>query len=189
MRKSTIIIIFGSIAIVAGLSAVLMHWPSHNRPDAELLLEPEPVVLDVLRAEPARKQRLPLPWQPSGQAEPATVAPPPVVVDVAPEKPSAPAEKVLWAYQTDVCACDSTACIVELADRHTALLMSLRDFDPGNAGQKALIEDIKECIELVRAREQPVDFKTPAVLAAQRDQERREMMLRENDGPEGSRSQ
>jgi hypothetical protein len=188
MRKSTIVI-FGSIAIVVGLSAVLVHWPSHNRPDAGLLLDPEPVVLDVLRAEPARKQHLPLPWPPSGQADPTIVAPRPAVVDVVPEKPSAPAEKVLWAYQTDVCACDSTACIVELADRHTALLMSLRDFDPGNAEQKALIEDIKECIELVRAREQPVDFKTPAELAAQRDQERREIMLRENGSPEDSRNQ
>ena len=141
-------------------------------------LDPEPVVLDVLRTEPARKQRLPLPWQPSSQAAPATVAPRPAVVDVVPEKPSAPAEKVLWAYQTDVCACDSTACIVDLADHHTALLMSLRDFDPGNAGQKALIEGIKECIELVRAREQPVDFRTPVELAAQRDQERQEIMLR-----------
>jgi hypothetical protein len=189
MRKSTIIIIFGSIALVAGLSAVLVHWPSNNRPDAEPLLEPEPVVLDVLHAEPARKQRLPLPWQPSSQAALATVAPRPAVVDVVPEKPSAPAEKVLWAYQADVCACDSTACIAELADRHTALLMSLRDFDPGNAEHKALIEGIKECIELVRAREQPVDFKTPAELAAQRDQERREIMLRENGSLEDSRNQ
>ena len=88
------------------------------------------------------------------------------MVDVVPEKLSAPAEKVLWAYQTDVCACDSTACIVELADRHTALLMSLRDFDPGNTEQRALIEGIKKGIELVRAREQPVDFKTPAPDAA-----------------------
>lgn len=95
MHKLTIIIIFSSIAIVAGLSAVLVHWPSHNRPDAGLLLDPEPVVLDVLRTEPARKQRLPLPWQPSSQAAPATVAPRPAVVDVVPEKPLAPAEKVL----------------------------------------------------------------------------------------------
>jgi hypothetical protein len=188
MHKSTIII-FGSIAIVVGLGAVLVHWPSHNRPDVEPLLDPEPVVLDVLHAEPARKQRLPLPWQPSGQAEPTIVAPRPVVVDVAPENPSAPAKEVLWAYQTDVCACDSTACIMELADHHTALLMSLRDLDPGNAEQKALIEGIKECIELVRAREQQVDFKTPGELAAQRDQERREIIFRENSGPEDSRSQ
>ena len=67
---------------------------------------------------------------------------------------------------------------MDLADHHTALLMSLRDFDPGNAGQKALIEGIKECIELVRAREQPVDFRTTVELAAQRDQERQEIMLR-----------
>src|SRR5262249_24945234 len=125
----------------------------------------------------------------SDQAAPDIDALHPVVVDMVPEQPSAPAEKVLWAYQTDVCACDSTACIVELADRHTPLLMSLRDFDPESAEQKARIEDIKECIELVRAREQPVDFKTPAELAARRDQERREIMLRENTDREDSRSQ
>ena len=189
MHKSTIIIMFSSIAIVAGLSAVLVHWPNHNRPDVGLLLDPEPVVLDVLRAEPARKQRLPLPWQPSGQAAPATVAPHPIVADEFLEHPAAPADTVLSSYQTDICACDSTACVVELADRYTVLLMSLHDFDPAKAEQQARIEGVKQCIELVRMREQPVDSRTPAELAARRDQERREIMLHESGSAEDERSQ
>jgi hypothetical protein len=189
MRKSTIAIIFGSIAIVAGLSAVLVHWPSHSWPDAESFLDPEPVVLDVLRGEPARKQRLPLPWQPSGQAAPATVAPRPIVADEFLEHPVVPADTVLSSYQADICACDSTACVLDLADRYTVLLMSLHDFDPGKAEQQARIEDIKQCIELVRMREQPVDSKTPAELAARRDQERREIMLHESGSAEDERSQ
>jgi hypothetical protein len=188
MRQSIIAVVLSSI-VIAGLSIVLVHWPSHDRRDQESALEPQPVEHDQLRAEPAHKQRFPLPLQPSGPAGPATVAPNPAVVDLVREHPSASAEEVLWGYQTDVCACYTTACLMDLADRHTALLMSMRDFDPGEAEQKALIEGIKKCIEVVRAREQPVDLRTPAELAAQRDEERREIMLRETGSAEDERSQ
>jgi hypothetical protein len=182
MRRSIIAVVFSSIAI-AGLSMVLMHWPSHDRRDEEPPLDPGPVVLEGQRAEPAHKERFPPSLQPSGPAGPATAAPNPAVVGAVLERPPAPAGEVLGVYQTDVCACYSIACMVDLADRHTALLMSMRDFDPGEAEQKALIEGIKKCIEVVRAREQP-DSRTPAELAAQRDQERREIMLRESGSPE-----
>jgi hypothetical protein len=79
--------------------------------------------------------------------------------------------------------------MVELAGFHTPLLLSLRDFDPGKAEQTALIGGIKQCIELVWAHEQPVDCKTPAELVVQRDQERRELILRERGRAEDERSQ
>jgi hypothetical protein len=188
MRRSIIAVVSSSIAI-AGLSIVLMQWPSPDRTDEKSPLDPEPVGRDGLRAEPARKPRFPLPLPPSGQAGSAPTAPSSAVMDTVLEHPAMPAETVLRSYQIDLCACDSSVCVVDLADRHTAPLMSMRDFDPGQAEHKALIEGIKTCMELVRAREQPVDSKTPAERVAQRDQERREIMLRESGSPEDKRSQ
>ena len=155
MGKSIVAVVFGSIAIVVGVSIGL-----------------------VLHAETVRQQRFPQPLPLGGQADRASAAFLPAQAGALVEPPSLHAEKALSAYQADVCACISTGCIVDLADRHTAVLMSLRDFNPGKAEQKALIEGIKECIELARARELPLDFSTHAERLAQREQERREVMLR-----------
>ena len=181
MRRSSIAVVVSS-TVIAGLAIVLMLWPS--RRDEAPPLDPGPVVRDAPRAEPAPPPRDSLSSPSSDPAGPtAAAAPSPAVASAAREHPPLPAAEVLGTYRTDACACYSTACTADLADRYTTRLLSMRDFDPGEAEQQALIEGIKTCIEVVRARAQPEDSRMPAELVAQRDDERQKIMLRERGGP------
>jgi len=179
MRQPIITVIVCLIGIAA-LSSVLERWP--DRTGVESAVDHQgPVALDEPSDAPAPPRRLPLPSPQLSEVEPVTAAPSPALVDAARESRTVPAEIALWMYQTEVCACDSTECITDLAERHTDLLMSLPDFDRGNAQQMALLEGVRKCIELTWARKQPMDLGTRTELTAERERERREIMLGERD--------
>jgi hypothetical protein len=167
-----------SLIGIAALAIVLERWPGRDRTSVKPALEQGPSALEGSSPEPARSQRL-RPFPSSSQAGPVTAASGPAIVDARRETRVAAAEMALQVYQTEVCACDSTECIADLEDRHSDLLRSLVYFDPKNGEQRALLEGVTKCIELTWAREDAVDPRTPSELAAERERERRKIMLRD----------
>src|SRR5262245_10736634 len=188
MRQPIIAVIVCVIGIAA-VSSVVERWPDGAGGESGV---DHPSAVDhrgpIARDEPsapAPPRRLSLPSPQLSEAQPVTAASP-AVVDALGERRGAPAERVLWGYQTEVCACESTECITELADRHPDLLTSLPDFDRRKVEQKALLEGIRKCIELAWAREQPIDLRTPVERAAERERERRRIMLGEHSSSAGA---
>jgi hypothetical protein len=200
MPKSLPAVVASAISIV-GLCAFAGLWWYQPKPVEEAPpLDPEPVVFDT-KSLTVRKQPFPLPPQSTEERPLESVTPVPAretqpvlatTEDAAVPTPEMrpvlvntddPTEEILWAFKTEVCACPTLSCIIDVNDRYTSTLVLAWELDPGRPETKELMSAAHDCLEAVRAKEQP-----PAVsheeLMQRRELERHEIMRRELDGGE-----
>jgi hypothetical protein len=200
MRTSPLAVVASAVSIV-GLYAFVGLWWYETKPAEEAPpLDPEPVVFDT-RSLTVRKQPFPLPPQSAEErpfqdvtpilahetqpvlanTEDATVPTPEMQPLLANTEDST--EEILWAFKTEICACPTMLCIIDINDRYMSTLALAGELDPGRPETKELMSEAQDCLEAVRAKEQP-----PAVsreeLMQRREMHRREIMRRELEGGE-----
>ena len=199
MRKSPLVV--ASAISIVGLCVFAGLWWYPMKPAEEAPpLDPAPVVFDM-HSLTVRKQPFPLllPLQrteehsfqgvtpiPARETQPvlvntedSTVATPEMRPELVHTDDSP--EEILWAFKTEVCACPTIACVIEVNDRYTSKLVLAWEVDQGRSEIKELLSEAQDCQEAVRAKEQP-----PATsreeLIQWRETERREIMRRELEG-------